>query len=245
MLKRVRRLASTLSRGGLQLWIDLASGREGGVVSTRKASIDRFATGDVLRDRCRGCLLGTAVGDALGAPGEFLSADAIRSSLRAGRDHAPASVGRSAARQLHRRHADVAGHGGGAGAGGGGGASRGSVRSRAAVLAEYIAWHDAQADPLQRRHPGHTCMTALRAAKAGHAGPAANWSKGCGGVMRSAPAGLAPARRPAFSLGADLAALTHGHPSGYLSAGFVSDLVRRLADGATLEDAVHGQRRRA
>ena len=83
-------------------------------------------------------------------------------------------------------------------------------------------------------------MTALRAAKAGHAGPAANWSKGCGGVMRTAPVGLAPPRRPPFFLAAELAALTHGHPSGFLSAGFVADLVRRLVVGATLADGARG-----
>jgi ADP-ribosyl-[dinitrogen reductase] hydrolase len=209
-------------------------------VSTREASADRFATGDVLRDRCRGCLLGTAVGDALGAPGEFLSMAAIRTRfgpagitrLHPWDDFPRGSVtddtqmvlataeGLVQAEQAARTGAPY--------------------DPLASVLGRYISWHDSQADPRQRRHPGHTCMTALRAAKAGHAGPAANWSKGCGGVMRSAPVGLAPPRRPAFSLGADLAALTHGHPSGYLSAGFVADLVRRLVDGATLPDAVQG-----
>ena len=207
------------------------------MVSAKRASADGWATGDIRRDRCRGCLLGTAVGDALGAPGEFLSADAIHSRF------GPAGINRlypwdgfaagsfTDDTQMSLATAD--------------GLARAEQTAQAggpydpvaSVRDCYIAWHNSQADPHQRRHPGHTCMTALRAAKAGHVGPAANWSKGCGGVMRTAPVGLAPPRRPPFSLAAELAALTHGHPSGFLSAGFVADLVWRLVDGATLADA--------
>jgi ADP-ribosylglycohydrolase len=209
-------------------------------VSNKRACADGWATGDVRRERCRGCLLGTAVGDALGAPGEFLTADAIHSRF------GPAGISRlypwdgfpagsfTDDTQLSLATAD------------------GLVRAEqiaqagepydpvASVRERYIAWHDSQTDPHQRRHPGHTCMTALRAAKAGHVGQAANWSKGCGGVMRTAPVGLVPPRRRPFSLAAELAALTHGHPSGFLSAGFVADLVWRLVDGATLPVAVRG-----
>ena len=209
-------------------------------MSTRRASVGGFATGDTLRDRCRGCLLGTAVGDALGAPGEFLSADAIRSRFGpAGITHLHPWDGFSRGSFTDDTQMALA-------------TAEGLVQAElvaqaggpydpvAGVLPCYIAWHDSQADPRQRRHPGHTCMTALRAVKLGHSGPAVNLSKGCGGVMRAAPVGLARPRRPAFSLGADLAALTHGHPTGCLSAGFVSDMVRRLVDGATLPQAVEG-----
>ena len=209
-------------------------------MSAKKASEDGFATGDAGRDRYRGCLLGTAVGDALGAPGEFLSADAIHSRF------GPAGITRlypwdgfpagsfTDDTQMSLATAD--------------GLVQAERTARAGgpydpvagVKECYIAWHDSQADPHERRHPGHTCMTALRAAKAGHVGSAANWSKGCGGVMRTAPVGLAPPRRPPFSLAAELAALTHGHPSGFLSAGVVADLVRRLVEGATLADALQG-----
>jgi ADP-ribosyl-[dinitrogen reductase] hydrolase len=209
-------------------------------VSAKKASSEGFATGDLRRDRCRGCLLGTAVGDALGAPGEFLSADAIHSRFGpAGIDRLHPWDGFPAGSFTDDTQMSLA-------------TAEGLVRAGqtaqaggpydpvAGVRERYIVWHDSQADPRQRRHPGHTCMTALRAAKAGHLGPAANWSKGCGGVMRTACVGLAPARRPPFALAADLAALTHGHPSGFLSAGFVADLTRRLFDGATLPAALQG-----
>lgn len=58
-----------------------------------------------------------------------------------------------------------------------------------------------------------------------------NTSKGCGGVMRAAPAGLVGHNTyDVFELGADLAALTHGHPSGYLAAGFLAHVIATLID---------------
>ena len=67
-------------------------------------------------------------------------------------------------------------------------------------------------------------------------------SKGCGGVMRVAPAGLFTglSRGQAFDLAARCAAQTHGHPSGYLSAGAMAAIVRGLLDG--LEPAAAADR---
>ena len=55
-----------------------------------------------------------------------------------------------------------------------------------------------------------------------------NTSKGCGGVMRVAPVGLALGVDDPFRLGCEVAALTHGHPTGQLAAGFLAQLVRDL-----------------
>ncbi|MFP4649262.1 MAG: ADP-ribosylglycohydrolase family protein, partial [Halorhodospira sp.] len=96
----------------------------------------------------------------------------------------------------------------------------------------------------RRRAPGNTCLSALRA-MGDSAGPADNDSKGCGGVMRMAPVGLFVWRRhephlgrgsveEAFRLGTELAALTHGHPTGSLAGGALAVLVLALADGASL-----------
>nr|MDT0667351.1 ADP-ribosylglycohydrolase family protein [Micromonospora sp. DSM 115978] len=62
-----------------------------------------------------------------------------------------------------------------------------------------------------------------------------NGGKTCGGVMRAAPAGF-PSGDPAtaFALGADTAALTHGHPTGYLPAGFLAAAVCRLVRGDSM-----------
>jgi ADP-ribosylglycohydrolase len=74
---------------------------------------------------------------------------------------------------------------------------------------------------------------------------ASNDSKGCGGVMRVAPVGFFTWRLKTtfsylntFSLGSELAALTHGHPTGALTAGVFSVLIYALIDGATLPEAL-------
>jgi ADP-ribosylglycohydrolase len=89
-----------------------------------------------------------------------------------------------------------------------------------------------------RRSPGKTCTSALRNARMGRVEHPLNTSKGCGGVMRIAPVGLALSVADPFRLGCELAALTHGHPTGYLAAGFLAFVIRELVSGATLEAAV-------
>jgi ADP-ribosylglycohydrolase len=56
--------------------------------------------------------------------------------------------------------------------------------------------------------------------------------------MRIAPVGLIARDDNAFGLGADIAALTHGHPTGYVTAGFLALTVRRLLAGDTLDSAL-------
>ncbi|RZQ62823.1 ADP-ribosylglycohydrolase family protein [Amycolatopsis suaedae] len=93
---------------------------------------------------------------------------------------------------------------------------------------------------LESRAPGNTCMRALRSfANGGPQGTFTtklNDSKGCGGVMRAAPCALWP--QDVFTVAAQSAALTHSHPSGYLSAGALAVIVRTLLDGAGLRQAV-------
>lgn len=63
-----------------------------------------------------------------------------------------------------------------------------------------------------------------------------NNSKGCGDVMRVAPlgsTGLDP-----FGLACEAAAITHGHPTGYLSAGVLALVIQGIVDGKSLTDAV-------
>jgi ADP-ribosylglycohydrolase len=80
----------------------------------------------------------------------------------------------------------------------------------------------------------------MAAGKAGSIDAPINQSKGCGGVMRIAPIGLVPGPPPEerFGLGCEAAALTHGHPSGYLAAGFLAAVVGALIDGVRLERAI-------
>ena len=201
----------------------------------------------------RGCLLGGAVGDALGAAIEFDDLATIRKRFGPGglRDYAPA-YGREGAvtddtqmmlftaegliRALHRWE------------------GKGIASAPAAVYHAYLRWLDTQggATPVspavdgwlhahrelhERRAPGNTCLSALRSGRMGTRREPLNDSKGCGGAMRMAPAGLIAANDP-FQLGCDLAAITHGHPTGYVAGGFLAQLLHELAAGATLPGAV-------
>jgi len=219
-------------------------------------------TPEHIERRFLGCLLGGAVGDALGAPVEFMRrTDILRRFGPTGiRDYAPA-YGRLGAitddtqmtlftaEGLIRAHLRKC--------------ERGICSFEAVVANAYLRWLRtqgfesreepfgelgwlfAQRDLHHRRAPGNTCLAALRdMTSLGE--PAANTSKGCGGVMRVAPVGLfgwhfrsaVDNLDNVFQLGANLAGLTHGHPSGRLPAGVLAVLILGLTDGATLAEAL-------
>ncbi|MET9231378.1 ADP-ribosylglycohydrolase family protein [Lentzea sp. NPDC003310] len=104
---------------------------------------------------------------------------------------------------------------------------------------EPDGWLVGHRDLFRMRAPGLTCTSALQEyARTGDQATItkpANNSKGCGGAMRVAPVALAD-EDPAvvFALAAANAALTHGHPSGYLSAGVFAVLVHQLLRGKDL-----------
>ena len=89
-----------------------------------------------------------------------------------------------------------------------------------------------------RRAPGNTCLSALSAeyGKPSRYMPyenPINNSKGCGAVMRVAPIGLSfrAASRNMENVavaGANVAALTHGHPLAYMSAAMLVHIINRL-----------------
>ncbi|MEE8441261.1 MAG: ADP-ribosylglycohydrolase family protein [Spirochaetia bacterium] len=82
-----------------------------------------------------------------------------------------------------------------------------------------------------RREPGNTCLESLQTGVHMTPDHPQNNSKGCGGVMRAAPAGIIAADPvTAFRLGCRLAALTHGHPTGYIAAGFLALMIALLMD---------------
>lgn len=209
------------------------------------------------RSHYLGCLLGGAVGDALGAAIEFLHLSEIQRRFGpAGlEDYAPA-YGREGAitddTQLtlftaealiraHNRHLE-----------------RGVSSHEEIAHHAYLRWlhtqgeryNESMTDPgwlvaqkelHVQRAPGATCLSALRRSgegsqRQGTSAERINDSKGCGGVMRVAPAGLCG--KDAFDLGCRLAALTHGHPSGYFAAGCFAQLICELAHGLELRDAI-------
>lgn len=76
-----------------------------------------------------------------------------------------------------------------------------------------------------RRAPGSTCISSLHGAKDGFGEYARNNSKGCGGVMRVAPCAF---YGDAFENASESARMTHGHPTGYLAAGFFAYVLQQL-----------------
>lgn len=91
-----------------------------------------------------------------------------------------------------------------------------------------------------RRAPGMTCLDGLRRRKekvdnnihiSDYISDKINDSKGCGGVMRVAPLGLAVGFWEMDRLdmeGAQLAAITHTHPLGYMPAAMLTHILNKL-----------------
>lgn len=235
---------------------------------SKVTGITRYVPSAHLRERYQGCLLGGAVGDALGAPMEFSPRSAIIGKYGPqGLTEMVPAYGKLGAitddTQMTLFTAE--------------GAMRAYVRSRLRGICDppsiihhaYLRWLHTQGQLLQiehdyiltgwlfqhrelysRRAPGNTCIGSLCQSKE-IGKPADNPSKGCGGVMRVAPIGMMlhglsisdPDSRDrhfqqAFELASDAAALTHGHPTGFLTAGVMSALVFELLDGADLPTAI-------
>lgn len=110
------------------------------------------------------------------------------------------------------------------------------IKERNSMLCNYK-------ELFSQRAPGNSCLMSLMHIKDNNFGTIENHinnSKGCGGVMRTAPAGLYYINRnkKAFKLGCELAAITHGHTTGYISAGAFSSIISDLCAGLTIEEAV-------
>ena len=96
-----------------------------------------------------------------------------------------------------------------------------------------------------RRAPGLTCLSALRCSRFGRIEDPLNNSKGCGGIMRVAPIGLyfvgkdVPIEQ-VDRLGAEAAALTHGHELGWLSSAVLVHIIHQLVShpGIRIEQTV-------
>jgi len=218
-----------------------------------------------VRSRFVGCLLGGAVGDALGAPVEFMPLATIRSNYgpEGVVDFVPGYAGFGTITDDTQMTLFTAE-----------GLMRAWVRGRGTldehrmlptVALAYLRWLDTQHEspeyidtddrgPLGwlathrelwlRRAPGATCIASL-CGMVSPGEPVDNWSKGCGGVMRMAPVGLVGWHlghrhypKQTFDWGVEFAALTHGHPTGQLTAGVLAVLVLALVDGAPLPEAL-------
>ena len=198
---------------------------------------------DEKRDRVLGCLLGGAVGDALGYPVEFLSEPeilrqygpaGIQTLAQAG---SPARVSDDTQMTLFAANAWIYG-------------CSGEGWDISTAWLAYREWLGTQGDESRmgkprmwiygdrrlhaRRAPGNTCLSAIRSSdQGGTLENPVNNSKGCGTVMRAAPYGLMPgSRETAMERAAADAALTHGHPLAWGSSAWLAACVHALVEGA-------------
>ena len=220
-------------------------------------------------NKIAGCLLGGAIGDALGAPVEFWTLEKIRSQCgdtgvrkflpaRYGNAHGTGLITDDTQMTLFTVE----------------GLIRAVIRIRCRGVGNvqgpvhhaYQRWYttqvfptppetDDQNDPAfmdgwlgkqqwlySPRAPGNTCMAALKASRGESFGAvASNDSKGCGTVMRSAPFGLVSADHPG-DLAVHCSEITHGHPAASASAGALAVLIHEIVNGADLHHAVKAAR---
>ncbi|ETK36594.1 ADP-ribosylglycohydrolase family protein [Microbispora sp. ATCC PTA-5024] len=202
--------------------------------------------------RVMGCMLGGAIGDALGNPFEFMSLSQIRAAHGPDglRDMVSTEVTDDTQMTLFT--------------------AEGLIRARlhgsdpvAAVWGAYLRWLDTQQFPgppapddrarngwlrqenwlYARRAPGTACLSGVSAGgrhlevpAPGSIGAINPMSKGCGSVMRSAPFGLTGV--DPFETAARCSYLTHGHPTASLSAGAFAAIIHDLVRGGSLRHAV-------
>ncbi|MFJ5292422.1 ADP-ribosylglycohydrolase family protein [Streptomyces sp. NPDC088348] len=209
------------------------------------------------RSRVRGCLLGGALGDALGAGVAGHGLDAIRETHGAGGlTDFVAVYGRrgavTAATQLSLFTVD--------------GLIRAQVRRDTGawhpptdVYRAHLRWAATQRDwgpderrkdngwlaceewLYTRRDPARSCLAGFGDEVMGTLDKPRNpEARDASAVSRSAPFGLLVGWEPAlvFQLAVECAAQTHGHPTGYLSAGAHAVIVHGLARGESLDAAV-------
>lgn len=205
-------------------------------------------------DAIKGCLFGGAVGDALGYPVEFLSAESIFRFYgeRGITEYAPdrdvqisddtqmtlftavgllyaSANGADVLTCIHRAYRDW---------------FRTQTSRYAPDAEKGVSWLLNVPGLYRQRAPGNTCLHALSQSEAGTIARPLNNSKGCGGIMRVAPIGVyfcgteIPIDRSDM-LAAESAAITHGHELGYLPAAMFAHILRRIVEsGASVRDAV-------
>ena len=213
-----------------------------------------------LSDRIKGCLIGGAVGDALGFPVEFLDVENIvqkhgekgitehlvrnGNALISDDTQMTMFTAEGLLRVKHLRAESVLND------------------CVSEIYRSYLDWLKTQTEEYcsdtsdntssllneerlyARRGPGTTCLGALSSEKQGSIKNRINNSKGCGGVMRIAPIPLRFALEPSVSLetvdmiAAEAAAITHGHDLGYIPAAFVSHIIYLILKGTDLSEAI-------
>ena len=216
------------------------------------------------KDQVLGCMVGGAVGDALGYAVEFASYDSIVKKYGAMGitryeldRHGVAEISDDTQMSLFTAAGILLGM------------TRGYMRGIMGRIDTYCHWtyldwlhtqewtsrhEDARVDSwlmdvpelYTRRAPGNTCLTALHSLEAGE--EARNNSCGCGGVMRTAPLALltylhdyADGNKLYCDMcAAEAARLTHKHPLGFIPSAILNDILMQILkdDGRRMEEYV-------
>jgi len=198
-------------------------------------------------DKFKGCLVGGAVGDALGYPIEFMRIKDIKKKYGdGGIEHYElnnnlALISDDTQMTLFTAEGILVGF------------TRGYMRGimgkiEGYVYEAYISWLETQniaskqkfhnswllnSNELNhRRAPGNTCLTSLMSGIQGSIEEPINNSKGCGSVMRVAPVGLyfptdTGYSKP-FDIGMKVGAITHGNPTAYLASGLLALIISKI-----------------
>lgn len=206
------------------------------------------------RDRIRGSLIGGAIGDALGYPIEFMSRNSIFSQYGR-RGITTFSLDRQGKALISDDTQMTLFTANGLLFGVTRGYTHGVAGPpESYVRFAYLDWYYTQgggADVKFQPHtwlhslpelnslraPGNTCLSACEALL--HHREVKNYSKGCGGIMRVAPMALLCAgywsRNKRFygeaemdKAGAEIAAITHKHPLGFLPAAMLTHLLFQI-----------------
>ncbi len=205
-------------------------------------------------DTVLGCLMGGAIGDSLGNPAEQLSAEQLAASPVTFDSIDPAQFRITDDTQmtlftaegfrkfreeqdvlelLYAYHRWLTTQGSSPATGDATVYADRSDEEVRTILSDGSLVHE---EVLNRKEgPGATCLEALATGEFYSPAANPNDSKGCGGVMRAAPIGLlAGSREEAYRFGKLSAALTHGHPTGYIAAGAFAVLIHGLSRGESL-----------
>ncbi|MCM1495036.1 MAG: ADP-ribosylglycohydrolase family protein [Bacteroides sp.] len=205
-------------------------------------------------DKFKGCMIGGAAGDALGYSIEFLDEESIfRKYGKSGIRNFDLVEGKALVSDDTQMSLFTAN---GLLLGTTRGRTRGIVGTYPSYLALcYREWYRTQTErfPLNcaggcnytwlshlpelfnRRAPGTTCLSAIEGGCYGTVVKPINNSKGCGGVMRVAPIGLYFIDNKQYEpedvmrMGAETAALTHGHELGFIPAAALVHMIACLA----------------
>lgn len=206
------------------------------------------------KDQVLGCMVGGAVGDALGYAVEFASYDSIvkkygeKGITRFELDrHGVAEISDDTQMSLFTAAGILLGM------------TRGFMRGVMGRIDTYCRWtyldwlhtqewtsrhKDARVDSwlmdvpelYSRRAPGNTCLAALHSLEAGK--EARNNSCGCGGVMRTAPLallnylhGCADGDNSFCDMcAAEAARITHKHPLGFIPSAILNDILMQILE---------------